>query len=61
MFYFAELIRSYLGYPPVRIAEPNPTHYAVAALQKMGFVSNLITQVSLLLHLPWLDYSALII
>lgn len=38
--------RSYLGYPPVRQAEPNPTHYAIAALQKMGLVNNLITQVS---------------
>ncbi|BGP56230.1 hypothetical protein JCM8202_005767 [Rhodotorula sphaerocarpa] len=36
--------RSYLGYPPVRIAESNPTHYAMAALQKMGYVSSIITQ-----------------
>ncbi|GAA6044333.1 hypothetical protein JCM8097_000928 [Rhodosporidiobolus ruineniae] len=36
--------RSYLGYPPVRKAESNPTHYALAALQKMGFVDSLITQ-----------------
>ncbi|BGP40673.1 hypothetical protein JCM10450v2_004668 [Rhodotorula kratochvilovae] len=36
--------RSYLGYPPVRRAESNPTHYAMAALQKMGYLSALITQ-----------------
>ncbi|BGP16839.1 hypothetical protein JCM10213_003341 [Rhodosporidiobolus nylandii] len=36
--------RSYLGYPPVRRAESNPTHYAIAALQKMGYASSLITQ-----------------
>ncbi|GJN91037.1 hypothetical protein Rhopal_004052-T1 [Rhodotorula paludigena] len=36
--------RSYLGYPPVRRAESNPTHYAMAALQKMGYISSLITQ-----------------
>lgn len=31
------------GYPPVRKAESNPTHYAMAALQKMGYVSSIIT------------------
>ncbi|GAA5936626.1 uncharacterized protein JCM15063_001942 [Sporobolomyces koalae] len=36
--------RSYLGYPPVRVAESNPTHYAMAALMKMGYVSSIITQ-----------------
>ncbi|GAA6005928.1 hypothetical protein JCM11491_004063 [Sporobolomyces phaffii] len=36
--------RSYLGYPPVRVAESNPTHYAMSALMKMGYVSSLITQ-----------------
>ncbi|GAA5891065.1 hypothetical protein JCM5296_007366 [Sporobolomyces johnsonii] len=36
--------RSYLGYPPVRLAESNPTHYAMAALQKMGYINSLITQ-----------------
>ncbi|KAJ8293574.1 NAD-dependent protein deacylase SIR4 [Rhodotorula toruloides] len=36
--------RSFLGYPPVRRAESNPTHYAMAALQKMGYLSSLITQ-----------------
>ncbi|KAM0789280.1 hypothetical protein ACM66B_000120 [Microbotryomycetes sp. NB124-2] len=36
--------RSYLGYPPVREAEPNPGHYAIAALMRMGYVSRLITQ-----------------
>ncbi|KAM0755930.1 DHS-like NAD/FAD-binding domain-containing protein [Meredithblackwellia eburnea MCA 4105] len=36
--------RSFLGYVPVRNAEPNPTHYAIAALQKMRVVDGLITQ-----------------
>ncbi|GAA5839189.1 hypothetical protein JCM11251_003699 [Rhodosporidiobolus azoricus] len=36
--------RSYLGYPPVRRAESNPTHYALAALQKMGYINSTITQ-----------------
>lgn len=36
--------RSYLGYPPVRDAQPNPTHYALAALQWSNFVPKLITQ-----------------
>ncbi|GAA6017976.1 hypothetical protein JCM10207_002728 [Rhodosporidiobolus poonsookiae] len=36
--------RSFLGYPPVRRAESNPTHYALAALQKMGYAKDLITQ-----------------
>lgn len=38
---------SFLGYPPVRRAESNPTHYAMAALQKMGYLSSLITVRSL--------------
>ena len=36
--------RSYLGFPAVRVAEPNPTHYAIAALQKLGVVQALISQ-----------------
>ncbi|KAG8747102.1 hypothetical protein FRC11_012497, partial [Ceratobasidium sp. 423] len=36
--------RSYLGYPPVRDAQPNPTHFALAALQWSNFVPRLITQ-----------------
>jgi len=36
--------RSYFGYPPVRDAQPNPTHYAIAALQHASLVSQLITQ-----------------
>ncbi|GAA5851555.1 hypothetical protein JCM8547_001132 [Rhodosporidiobolus lusitaniae] len=36
--------RSYLGYPPVRRAESNPTHYAIGALYKMGFANSIITQ-----------------
>lgn len=39
--------RSFLGYVPVRAAEPNPTHYAVAALQRLNLASSLITQVRL--------------
>ncbi|GAA96995.1 uncharacterized protein L969DRAFT_96884 [Mixia osmundae IAM 14324] len=36
--------RSYLGYPPVRLAQPNPSHYAIAALQYMGLAPYIITQ-----------------
>lgn len=36
--------RSYFGYPPVRDALPNPTHYAIAALQYASLVTHLITQ-----------------
>jgi len=36
--------RSYLGYPPVRIAESNPIHYAIEALMRMNYVSSIITQ-----------------
>ncbi|CAE6535753.1 unnamed protein product [Rhizoctonia solani] len=36
--------RSYLGYPPVRDALPNPTHFALAALQWTNLVPRLITQ-----------------
>lgn len=36
--------RSYLGYPPVRDAKPNPTHMYVAALQRAGLAPKLITQ-----------------
>ncbi|KAJ3743607.1 DHS-like NAD/FAD-binding domain-containing protein [Lentinula detonsa] len=37
-------LRSYLGYPSVREALPNTTHYAVAALQYAGVIPRLITQ-----------------
>ncbi|PPQ98937.1 hypothetical protein CVT24_003564 [Panaeolus cyanescens] len=37
-------LRSYLGYPPVRDALPNTTHYSIAALQEAGFIKRLITQ-----------------
>ncbi|EJD00489.1 DHS-like NAD/FAD-binding domain-containing protein [Fomitiporia mediterranea MF3/22] len=37
-------LRSYLGYPPVRDALPNTTHYAIAALQYTSHVSRLVTQ-----------------
>jgi NAD+-dependent protein deacetylase sirtuin 4 len=37
-------LRSYLGYPPVRDALPNTTHFALAALQHTSVVSQLITQ-----------------
>ncbi|KZO92854.1 DHS-like NAD/FAD-binding domain-containing protein [Calocera viscosa TUFC12733] len=36
--------RSYLGYPPVRDAIPNPTHYSIAALQYANYCSSVITQ-----------------
>ncbi|KAL9934486.1 hypothetical protein V8E36_006942 [Tilletia maclaganii] len=36
--------RSYLGFPPVRYARPNPAHMAIAALQRMGYVPEFITQ-----------------
>ncbi|KAI1791800.1 DHS-like NAD/FAD-binding domain-containing protein [Ganoderma leucocontextum] len=37
-------LRSYLGYPPVRDAQPNPTHYALAALQYSSVIPHIITQ-----------------
>lgn len=37
-------LRSYLGYPPVRDALPNTTHFALAALQHAGIIPRLITQ-----------------
>ncbi|GBE89592.1 DHS-like NAD/FAD-binding domain-containing protein [Sparassis latifolia] len=37
-------LRSYLGYPPVRDALPNTTHFALAGLQYTNIVSQLITQ-----------------
>lgn len=36
--------RSFLGYPPLRIAQPNVTHTALAGLQQAGYVHQLITQ-----------------
>ena len=37
-------LRSYLGYPPVRDAQPNTTHYALAAFQHTGHIRHIITQ-----------------
>ncbi|KAI0738517.1 DHS-like NAD/FAD-binding domain-containing protein [Daedaleopsis nitida] len=37
-------LRSFLGYPPVRDAQPNPTHFALAALQHAHVTPDLITQ-----------------
>lgn len=37
-------LRSYLGYPSVRDALPNTTHFALAALQYTSFVPRIITQ-----------------
>ncbi|KAJ4475043.1 DHS-like NAD/FAD-binding domain-containing protein [Lentinula aciculospora] len=37
-------LRSYLGFPSIREALPNTTHYAVAALQYAGVIPRLITQ-----------------
>ena len=36
--------RSYLGFPPVRFAKPNRTHYSIAAIQRLGYVPEFITQ-----------------
>lgn len=36
--------RSYLGFPPVRVALPNRTHYSIAAIQRLGYVPEFITQ-----------------
>lgn len=36
--------RSYLGWPSVRLALPNPSHYALSALQYTNAVQNIITQ-----------------
>ncbi|EPQ29471.1 uncharacterized protein PFL1_03226 [Pseudozyma flocculosa PF-1] len=36
--------RSYLGFPPVRTAQPNKTHYSIAAIQRLGYVPEFITQ-----------------
>nr|CDI53021.1 related to NAD-dependent deacetylase sirtuin type 4 [Melanopsichium pennsylvanicum 4] len=36
--------RSYLGFPPVRVAKPNRTHYSIAAIQRLGYVPEFITQ-----------------
>ena len=37
-------LRSYLGYPPVRDAQQNTTHFALAALQYSSVVNKLVTQ-----------------
>ncbi|KAH7915278.1 DHS-like NAD/FAD-binding domain-containing protein [Hygrophoropsis aurantiaca] len=37
-------LRSYLGYPPVRDAQPNATHFALAALQYSSHITRLVTQ-----------------
>ncbi|KAI0730753.1 DHS-like NAD/FAD-binding domain-containing protein [Earliella scabrosa] len=39
-----QALRSFLGYPPVRDAQPNPTHYALAALQYAHVTPHIITQ-----------------
>ena len=36
--------RSYLGWPAVDAARPNPTHFALSALQYENVVGNIITQ-----------------
>ncbi|PWY99896.1 DHS-like NAD/FAD-binding domain-containing protein [Testicularia cyperi] len=36
--------RSYLGFPPVRVAQPNKTHFSIAAIQRLGYVPEFITQ-----------------
>lgn len=37
-------LRSYLGYPSVRNAQPNTSHYAIAALQYTSYLPRLVTQ-----------------
>ncbi|KAJ3538941.1 hypothetical protein NMY22_g4955 [Coprinellus aureogranulatus] len=37
-------LRSYLGYPPVRDAQPNTTHFALASLLHNGDIAKIITQ-----------------
>ncbi|KAI0675811.1 DHS-like NAD/FAD-binding domain-containing protein [Trametes maxima] len=37
-------LRSYLGYQPIREAQPNPTHFALAALQYSSVAPHIITQ-----------------
>jgi len=37
-------LRSYLGYPPIRDALPNTSHFALAALQHTSYISSIITQ-----------------
>ncbi|KAH9995380.1 DHS-like NAD/FAD-binding domain-containing protein [Russula compacta] len=37
-------LRAYIGFLPVRRTLPNPTHYALAALQHAGAIGPLITQ-----------------
>ena len=36
--------RSYLGYPSVRLAQPNATHQVLAALQHTKYLDQLVTQ-----------------
>lgn len=36
--------RSFLGYRPVLAASPNQTHHSIAAIQRMGYFTNYITQ-----------------
>jgi len=44
-------LRSYLGYPSVRDALPNTTHFALAALQHTSHISQVITQVRIQVNL----------
>lgn len=36
--------RSMVGWKPVKQAQPNSAHFAISALQKQGFVSQIVTQ-----------------
>jgi NAD-dependent SIR2 family protein deacetylase len=36
--------RSFLGYPPVKAAQPNPLHIYLASLQALGLSHGLLTQ-----------------
>ena len=44
MLWCSARLRAYIGFLPVRRTLPNPTHYALAALQHAGVVGPLITQ-----------------
>jgi len=33
-----------MGYPPVLLAQPNPSHYTIAAMLRTKYARNIITQ-----------------
>ncbi|PPQ69834.1 hypothetical protein CVT26_014212 [Gymnopilus dilepis] len=52
-------LRSYLGYPPVRDAQPNTTHFALAALQRSEHITRIVTQVTFRHNVDGLHHKAL--